>query len=235
MTIPVELAVAQGPPATATPDFNRLARVYRWMEWLTFGPFLERCRSAYIPTLTRCRRALILGDGDGRFTARLLRSNPAIEIDAVDASPAMLRQLAGRSPSHRIRTCVADARAFTPSRHDYDLIATHFFLDCLTQNEVSDLASRLRRHAAPGATWLISEFAIPSSFFGRVFAAPLVRLLYLAFRLLTNLQIRSLPDHHSALSQSGWTLRSQRKFLGGLLVSEAWAPNRKLTHSSPPA
>lgn len=223
MTTPVlELAAHPGPVASAAPEFDRLARVYRWMEWLTFGPFLQRCRCAWLSSLTGHRRALILGDGDGRFTSRLLQTNPAIHIDAVDASPAMLNQLAKRSPASRIHTHVADARTFAPARHDYDLIATHFFLDCLTELEVTVLASRLRRHASPGATWIVSDFAIPPNLYGRAFAAPLIRALYLAFRLLTRLQVRTLPDHHTALSQSGWSLRSEQELLGGLLISQAW-------------
>jgi ubiquinone/menaquinone biosynthesis C-methylase UbiE len=207
-----------------TPDFNHLARIYRWMEWLTFGPFLQRCRTAFLASLQQRRRCLVLGDGDGRFTSRLLRKNPHIIIDAVDASEAMLSQLAKRasSNSRRVHTHFADARSFQPAHHEYDLIATHFFLDCLATSEVKLLASRLRRHAAPNALWVISEFAIPSNFYGRAIARPLISALYLAFGLLTRLRIRELPDHHVALAQAGWSLVHQQKRLAGLLISELW-------------
>lgn len=208
---------------SVTPDFNHLARIYRWMEWLTFGPFLQRCRTAFLLSLQQRRRGLVLGDGDGRFTSRLLRTNAHILIDAVDASEAMLSQLARRaSPnSRRVHTHFADARTFQPP-HEYDLIATHFFLDCLTTSEIKLLASRLRRHAAPNALWVVSEFAIPANIYGRAIARPLVSALYLAFGLLTRLSIRELPNHHVALAQAGWSLLDQRKRLAGLLISELW-------------
>jgi len=208
--------------SSTAPDFNRLAGIYRWMEWLTFGPFLQRCRCAFLSHFVQRRRALILGDGDGRFTARLLRVNTAIAVDAVDASHAMLRQLASRSSASRIRTHMADARTFVQPHNNYDLIATHFFLDCLTGDEVRSLAARLRNHASPHAVWAVSEFAIPSNFYGSIFARPLVAALYLAFGLLTRLEVRALPNHHRALSQSGWSLVHEQKRLGGLLVSELW-------------
>ena len=208
--------------SSATPDFNRLAPIYCWMEWLTFGPLLQRCRCAFLSTLARHRRALVLGDGDGRFTACLLQENCAVSVDAVDASQAMLRQLSGRSPASRVRTHVADARTFSPPRSDYDLIATHFFLDCLSSTEVRDLARRLRDHSSRNAVWVVSEFAIPSNLFGRIVAHPVISALYLAFGLLTNLEIRKLPDHRAALAQSGWSLARQHKRLAGLLVSELW-------------
>lgn len=218
----VQLPRRKETASSAAPDFNRLARVYRWMEWLTFGPFLQRCRCTFLSSLAQRQRALVLGDGDGRFTSRLLGSNAAITVDAVDASEAMLNELASRSPATRIRTHLADARAFTPVCRDYDLFATHFFLDCLSQSEVRDLAARLRHHATPGAIWIISEFAIPSNLYGRALAAPLIRALYLAFRLLTKLQVRRLPNHEAALTQSGWRLQDRKEALGGLLISERW-------------
>jgi SAM-dependent methyltransferase len=212
---------------SVTPNFNHLARIYRWMEWFTFGPFLQRCRNAFLSSLQQRRRGLVLGDGDGRFTARLLRENAHIIVDAVDASEAMLSQLANRAASntHRVHTHIADARTFQPTHHNYDLIATHFFLDCLTTSEVKLLASRVRRYAAPDALWVISEFAIPGNLYGRTIARPLISALYLAFGILTRLHIRELPDHHVALAQSGWSLVYQQKRLAGLLICELWQRN----------
>jgi len=221
-TIANEIELNSEGVSSTTPDFNRLARVYRWMEWLTFGPFLQRCRCAFLSRLGQRRNALVLGDGDGRFTACLMRSNIGVEVDAVDASEVMLHQLASRTPAHRVRVDIGDARTFHPRRRDYDLIATHFFLDCFTDPEIENLACRLRHHVSPGVVWVISEFAIPSNFFGLAIAQPLISALYLAFGLLTNLRIRHLPNHRAALARSGWFLAHQEGSLAGLLVSEMW-------------
>lgn len=209
-----------------TPDFDRIARAYRWMEYFTFGPSLSRCRFAFFPGLATARKALILGDGDGRFTARLLQANPTVHVHAVDASPAMLRLLRHRAGplSSRLSTEVADARFWTPppSAEPFDLVVTHFFLDCLTTPEIHTLAARILPRLAPGARWIVSEFALPSGPIARAFARPLIACLYWAFSLLTGLSIRNLPDHPAALSHSGFTRQSRRKFLRGLLVSEIW-------------
>jgi hypothetical protein len=207
---------------SAPPDFNALARVYRWMEWLTFGPFLQRCRCSLLSSLGQRRQALILGDGDGRFTARLIQANPVIKIDAVDASEAMLHQLAKRADSPMVCTHLADIRTFQPPQPYYDLIATHFFLDCLNNAEVRNLAILLCHHSGPDTLWLISEFRIPSTLFGRFVARPLVATLYFAFGLLTHLRTLKLPNHRQALSESGWNLLDEQQQLGGLLVSELW-------------
>src|SRR5262249_30449875 len=118
----IEHVLEEDASSEATPDFGRLARVYRWMEWFNFGPFLWRCRCAFLGMLGKRRAALVLGDGDGRFTARLLRESAHITIDAVDASEAMLSEMRRRTgtSSSRVQTYLSDARGFRPARRDYD-------------------------------------------------------------------------------------------------------------------
>ena len=208
------------------PNFNRLARIYRWLELFTFGPMLARCRLAFLEDLRTRRNALVLGDGDGRFTARLLAENPGVLIDAVDASHAMLRALVRNAGANadRVRTHQADIREFEPANPPYDFVATHFFLDCLSTREVAALAHRLRGLVTPQAYWVVSEFAIPKSWFGKRIARPMVALLYRAFRLLTGLKQSSLPDHRNALTEAGFQLVRQHNTFGGLLIGEIWSP-----------
>lgn len=209
---------------TPAPNFDRLAYFYRWMEFFTFGPFLHRCRCAFLGDLTSRRRALILGDGDGRFTAELVRANPTVQIDAVDASPAMLNALRRRAGPHaaRIHAHCADARSWQHTAPPYDLIVTHFFLDCLTTEEIRSMAGQIRTAISPSARWIVSEFAIPRGWFGQFFCKPLIWLLYRAFHLLTGLKVRSLPDHCAALREAGFALDHRQARLNGLLVSETW-------------
>lgn len=217
---PAEAGVSSGLP----PNFDRLASLYRWMEWAAFGPWLGRCRRAYLREMATARRALVLGDGDGRFTAALLAANSAVQVDAVDASLAMLFALERRAGAHpaRLRTFVADARSWSPGASGYNLVATHFFLDCLTTDEVKLLAARICPALAPGAAWVVSEFAAPANAYGRLMARPLIAFLYLAFRMMTGMKVRQLPDHTAALTQAGLMLRSRKTFLGGLLAAELW-------------
>jgi SAM-dependent methyltransferase len=212
-----------------TPNFDRLAKVYRWMELVTFGPLLTRCRVAFLAEASSGGRALIVGDGDGRFSAELLRVNPQVQIDAVDASLAMLAALLRRAGANadRISAHCIDARDWRPAEAPFDLVVTHFFLDCLTTEEVRRLATKVCGAMSPSAAWIVSEFAIPEGWFGRWIARLLIWLLYRAFGLLTGLEIRNLPDHPAALRDAGFTLGKRRALLRGLLVSEIWLPQGK--------
>lgn len=220
----MSLSLSSPAPIAAAPHFDRLARVYRWMEWLSFGPALARTRTFFLSDLGEYRRALVLGDGDGRFTARLLAHDPEISVEAVDGSPAMLSELRRRAGPHRGRvdTHLADLRAWTPPGSDYDLVVTHFFLDCLSTDEAADLARRVHACMAPHGVWLVSEFNEPAGWFGSIVAGPLISFLYRGFGWLTGLRVRRLPDYQQALADAGFALMQAHSSLGGLLVSELW-------------
>ncbi|WP_158794669.1 trans-aconitate 2-methyltransferase [Granulicella sp. L60] len=214
-------------PATQ-PNFDPIARPYHWLEHLTLGPILQRCRTHHLPALTHAKNALILGDGDGRFLARLLAQNPYMQADAVDTSAAMLHLLrqncADASPNTqtRLRTHQTSALTFTPPHPPYDLVVTHFFLDCLTQPDLEALITRITPHLAPNALWLISDFRIPTSNPMRLPAKLLIRTLYLAFRILTGLRTNKLPDHATPITRAGLTRIAQHHSLAGLLTTELW-------------
>ena len=208
------------------PNFDTIARPYRWLEYFTLGKALENCRLHFLPQLLDRRRALILGDGDGRFLAQLLQHNPGLRADAVDSSAVMLQLLRQRceatSPNtdSRLRTYHQDALTF-PLRDSYDLVVTHFFLDCFTRPELDSLIARIAPSLGPNALWLISDFRIPSGPM-RVPAKLLIRSLYLAFRILTGLRTTRLPDHATPLNKSGLTRISHQRRLAGLLTTELW-------------
>ncbi|WP_246153616.1 class I SAM-dependent methyltransferase [Terriglobus albidus] len=207
----------------ATPNFDRIARLYRWMEWFSFGPLLHRTRSAWLRELLESRSALVLGDGDGRFTRDLLSANPQMHVHAVDLSAAMLQELRLRCTpyANRLVTTQANALNFVPDAA-YDLVATHFFLDCLSTTEVEQLVQTLLLSLTDNARWLVSDFQIPQQGAIRPIAALVTRTLYAAFRLLTGLRANRLPDYASLLQRAGMVCIRRRVFLGGILISELW-------------
>jgi SAM-dependent methyltransferase len=212
----------------ADPNYDILARPYQYLEYLTLGRTLERTRLHYLPALTHQQNALVLGDGDGRFLSQLLAQNPTLQADAVDTSAAMLQLLRQRceaatpTAATRLRTHQTNALTFTPPNpQKYDLVVTHFFLDCLTQPELDTLVTCITPNLAPGALWLLSDFRIPSGSM-RLPAKLFVRSLYLAFRILTGLRTTHLPDHATPLANAGMTRTSHHQLLAGILSTELW-------------
>jgi SAM-dependent methyltransferase len=221
----------QPKPLTERPvsNFDHIARPYRWLEYLTLGRALERCRFHYLPDVLQQKRALILGDGDGRFLAKLFAQNQNLQADAVDTSATMLNLLRHRCEAATSNATPAleihhtNALTFSPPQgQKYDLVVTHFFLDCLTQPDLEALIARIAPTLTPGGLWLLSDFRVPSSGPMRLPAKLIVRALYLAFRILTDLRTRHLPHHATPLTRAGLTRISHHHRIAGLLTTELW-------------
>lgn len=216
-------------PNSTPPNFDPVARIYRYAEYLALGPLLQRTRTHFLPQLPPLHHALLLGDGDGRFLAQLLSHQPQLRALAVDTSASMLLLLRQRCKpyANRLQTLQTSAvdlfqTSATSPLPVPDLITTHFFLDCLTQPQLNALAQQIAAHTSPGALWLLSDFAIPPTPLLRPFAALYIRALYLAFRVLTNLRVTHLPDPASALTAAGFHRIARHELLYGILYTEIW-------------
>ena len=138
-----------------------------------------------------------------RFTAALLRTAPEADAVAVDGSGANAPAgtLSARCASKRLTTVCADLRDGLPdaAKQNVDLIATHFFLDCLSDAAVERVTEDVTQCAEAGSLWVISEFHVPQRGAMRWPAWTLVRALYVSFRALTGLRVTRLPDYRRVL------------------------------------
>jgi ubiquinone/menaquinone biosynthesis C-methylase UbiE len=192
---------------------DRIARCYRWLEYAGFGRALEHRREAFLADVATARRVLVLGDGDGRALAALLAAAPGAMIDYVDLSARMLEIARARAGSVRVGYRHDDALTMPLPSAEYDLIVTHFFLDCFDADDQRRLVARVIRAATPEARWLVSEFRKPGL---------LVQTLYLFFRAATGLETRRLVDHHPLFNRHGFRLGRSESAWRGLLASELW-------------
>ena len=214
--------------SAAAMNCDRLAPYYETLERLAFGSYLEQMRFAFLGEVDQAERAILCGDGDGRFLAALLRANSRVRVDFVDLSGRMIeiaeRRVVKMGPSfrERVRFFARDVREFQPQAAGYDLIGTHFFLDCFSQAESAEVVARVASWGAPGAQWMVSEFREAETPLGRVWTRAVIRGLYAAFRVSTGLRVTRLPNYAAALAQQGYSLRAEKNKLAGLLQSSLW-------------
>jgi SAM-dependent methyltransferase len=209
------------------PRFDALAPHYWWLERVTFGQLLHACRTALLGQIGSCTHALVIGDGDGRFLVDLLLANPTIRVDNLDVSPGMIaeaRRRVAKVPGglERTRFLVADARLHSLPGSRYDLIVTHFFLDCFPAAELGPLVAKLAAATLPGAYWLVGDFSWPRSNWARLAAGPALWLMYLFFGLVTRIPTRRLVDPAPEFVANGFKLNWEETRLAGFLVAGMW-------------
>jgi ubiquinone/menaquinone biosynthesis C-methylase UbiE len=208
-------------------SFNRLAPHYRWMEWLLAGRKLQRCRTTFLPAVPPPRHALLLGEGNGRFLVELLRRFPRTRVVCMDASVRMLecaraRLRANKLNADRVEFLHADLLEQSPPMESFDLVVSHFFLDCLRPEQLGQVVARIAAATAPDARWLLADFCEPPGGAARWRARVILRAMYLFFRWATGLPATNVTPPDPYLERHGFQLCERRCTEWGLLHTDLW-------------
>ena len=123
-------------------SFDLLAPHYGWMEKFIAGDQLHKCRNDFLPLARECESALLAGEGHGRFLVELRRANPSAKILCVEQSAGMIEAAKAHLArleisSENITYIQSDIQSFAAPRQ-FQLIATHFFLDCFGEAQLPD-------------------------------------------------------------------------------------------------
>ena len=203
--------------------FDKMARLYRWLEYVAFQKDLERCRFALLPALEGCQRVLTIGEGDGRFVAELVRRYPTIEVDCLEGSAAMIARAKERLPGGTSATFYhVDALAWEYPADRYDAVVTCFFLDCFTASTLSGWLDRSRRTLRPSGLWAVAEFSDTQTGWRRWSHRLLLSVMYAFFRVMTRLEAGALPDWKGIFIEQGAIREQGGGLRGGLMEWSVW-------------
>ncbi len=208
-------------------SFDVLAPHYRWMELVSAGEKLQRCRTSFLSRVPRANSILIFGEGNGRFLVECRRRFPHATITVVDASARMIELARKRLSqqgvkSDRTNFIRADALVWEPPVGAFDLIVTHFFLDCFRADQLELLIPRLARAAAPKAHWLLADFQAAPAGWRRGRSRVILWLMYRFFVAATRLPARTLTPPDDLLERHGFILRAREIYDWELLHSDWW-------------
>jgi ubiquinone/menaquinone biosynthesis C-methylase UbiE len=203
-------------------NFDRIAPHYRWLETLVFGHQLQQARIAFVREIESPRRVLSVGEGNGRFLAEFVRSHPGTAVDCIEASGRMIELARARNPDGRVNFIHGDVRDVSFEAGCYDLIITHFFLDCFAVAALGEVVQKLARAATADAGWLLADFRVPVSSWKNFHAQLWIRAMYFFFRLTSGLQAQRLDDPAPFLKAAGFECVRQRLARFGMIKSEFW-------------
>jgi ubiquinone/menaquinone biosynthesis C-methylase UbiE len=208
-------------------SFDRLSAHYSWMELVFGGGLMHRCRTRFLDRARACRRGLLVGEGPGKFLADLLRSNREIRVTCVEQSAGMIGQMRRRLRLAGVELARVDFRQMNAldwliPEEKYDLVATHFFLDCFRAAELERLVNSLARSAEPGAIWLLTDFCEPERGWQKWRAKLLLAGLYAFFQVATGLPAGKLTPPEKYLNAAGFQLRERRLESFGFAHADFW-------------
>jgi len=208
-------------------SFDQLARYYGILETSTAGGKMQRCRVAFLDDIAVPHKVLLAGEGHGRFLCACASRFPDAMIVVVDSSAEML-QVAGNelnkleSAHAHVEFVHSDVLLWEAPAGGFDLIVTHFFLDCFPSDSLSKLVAHLGELASPDAHWLLADFQIAPTRWAGLRCRIIMGMLYRFFRIVCGLKVNSLASPDEDLEKAGFHRHRQITSEWGLLKSEWW-------------
>jgi hypothetical protein len=130
------------------------------------------------------------------------------------------RDLPGAVP--RVRFLQHDLTSWSPPAGHYDLVVTHFFLDCFGETQLAAVVGKLAQATTENAHWLLADFCVPAEGVARLHARAWLAVMYRFFRLTAGIDASQLIDPTPFLRESGFALARKHSFRNGMLKSEMW-------------
>jgi hypothetical protein len=214
-------------------SFEVLAPIYRLMERVLAGGKLHRCRCAFLDHIPTPEKILILGEGPGRFVVECVGKFPQASITVVEESAGMIAQARANLErcslsSDNTTFLQADILQWEAPHSEFDLIVTHFFLDCFRPEQLEVIVPAISKTATANAQWLLADFQEANSGWKRWRSRGILSIMYTFFRVVTRLPATSLTPPDLYLMREGFVLYERREAEWGLLKSDWWKRTGKI-------
>ena len=199
------------------PDFSILASFYDFLGLLMFQGALHKSQIYFLNKLSSPSKVLVLGGGTGKFLIDLLKSNEVQDVTYVDISPGMIKKARGKVKNLGFEgkvNFICGGLESIPNEK-FDLICTHYILDCFNKDEVFTVIDKLKASLKPSGMWHFTDFYQDES--SSLFKRVLLKFLYSFFRLSCGLKVDGLADFKSLFKDRGLKLVEEKYFRGTLL------------------
>jgi ubiquinone/menaquinone biosynthesis C-methylase UbiE len=122
----------------------------------------------------------------------------------------------------QVRFLHQDIMNWAPPGNAYDLVVTHFVLDCFPLAELAQVVKNLATATKPDADWLLADFRLPDRGFARLQARVWLAAMYQFFRFTARIKATELIDAAPYLQAKEFSLACQHFSRTEMLKSELW-------------
>ena len=202
------------------PDFSILSPIYDFLGILAFQGTLHRSQLFLLNELKQSQNALIIGGGTGRFLVDLMKSGKVDKVTYVDISPGMIKKAESKikklASSDRVSFICGGLDSIPEEK--FDLICTHYFLDCFPEDQLPEVMAKLNHFLSDNGDWHFTDFYLneSSSFIQR----KTVGFLYWFFRLSCGIKVRKLANFENQFEDVGLS-EFKNKFFRRRLIKTA--------------
>ncbi|HAW21411.1 MAG TPA: hypothetical protein DCX14_14610 [Flavobacteriales bacterium] len=203
--------------------FDLVAPYYDHVVRIVFGQKINNFNRKILASIAPVKRCMIIGGGSGKILLDAIEMNLASSYCYAELSSKMKKKAKDRLNDRQLQqvTFTAD---YSETDSRFDLIVLPFVLDCYSESSVHQFLYNLEPILTNHGKLLIIDFNHEPlndqrpTFIQKQF----IRLLYLFFRVTSNIEAKKLPRILSILKDSNFTLISRDRLYNGWIVSSVY-------------
>lgn len=141
-----------------------------------------------------------------------------LQITYAELAPKMIALAQKRNAAGNTVTFINKPVEDAGLQEEFDVVITPFLLDSLSPASFAKVFATLDGLLKPGCLWLNTDFQLS----GRCWQKPLLKSMYLFFRLIDCVETTQLPDIAGQFAAYSYRLADKKMFFGDFIATRAY-------------
>jgi len=183
-------------------NYDHIAGIYDFLSRIIFGRHIVQAQVCFLRYIPADSRVLIVGGGTGWILDKLSDEHPqGLEIDYVESSAQMIALSQRRNfKENTVNFIHLPIEDFSIDKQ-YDVIITPFLFDNFPSAKLESVFAKLDPALKTNGLWLYTDFVCDKNK-SPLWQKLLLRVMYLFFRITSNIEARELISMEKYFAQS---------------------------------
>jgi len=201
-------------------NYDPIAKHYDFLSRLVFGKAQINAQTDQLKYLKSKSRILIVGGGTGWILEEITKRIPAgLNITYVEISAQMLEVSRKRNHAGNEVTFIEQDIIAFDTQDRYDGVLTPFLFDNFTPQTAKAVFQKLNQLLKVEGIWLYVDFNLSDSK-GKWWRRIFLKLMYVFFRQISNVEAKRLLEMDIHFAESGCTKLEERRYYRNFIKSQ---------------
>ena len=178
-------------------SYSTIAGIYDVLGKMVFGNALKTSANLFLSDVLNSKSLLILGGGTGQVLMELEKLKFKGAVTYVDMSEGMINRAKKRVVSYDVKFIISKIEGMEFDSR-FDAVHAAFFFDQFDEAKITSIVDGLLTSCRPNSVWIVVDFISGANRYHFL----LYKLMYLFFRITTEIESKKLPDLFGQLESS---------------------------------
>lgn len=204
-------------PLGRAASYDNVAPFYDSLSRLVYGDAIVKAHRFLVKAISANSKVLIAGGGSGRILEEITQIHSSgLCITYVEASGKMIELSKRKSTGNNKVVFINQPIQEASLLEEFDVIITPFLFDNFGEDTPGFVFEKLHPVLKPRGLWLFADFQV---YRNNWWQKGMLKIMYLFFRIVCNIEATQLPDTNTPFVKHGYKIYSRQEFFKKFIYS----------------